>query len=133
MKNNQNNSFSCSRKTSVRLSFFEVLAEVKRWVEYECIDRRDQEAALELCRIITEVMILNPDHEMQIGNDMIPVGIVQEIYTGLRAEHIELVIANFGEQTALIKNKKAYLRAALYNSAFEIDAHYTNLVKHDIG
>lgn len=127
----QNTSFSLSERMSVRLSFKDALTDVMRCVEYDCIRKIDQPSALELCKIITEVMLLNPDHEMQIGNDMIPVGVVQEIYLSLTAENIELVIENFRQRTELIKNKKAYLRASLYNTAFEIDAHYTNLVRHD--
>ena len=48
------------------------------------------------------------------------------VYSAIRAllilEHTE----NFKEVSNRVYNKKAYLRTALYNSVFEIEAHFAN-------
>ena len=86
----------------------------------------------ELCYIIAEVYIIDPDSKIKIADEILDAYLVQEIFRELTLQHLELVESNFGDQTELIKNKRAYLRTALYNSVFEIEAHYTNLVNHDM-
>ena len=87
----------------------------------------------ELCYIIAEVYIIDPDSKIKIADEILDAYLVQEIFRELTLQHLELVENNFGDQTELIKNKRAYLRTALYNSVFEFEAHYKNLVKHDLG
>lgn len=87
----------------------------------------------ELCYIIAEVYIIDPDSKIKIADEILDAYLVQEIFRELKLQHLELVESNFGDQTELIKNKRAYLRTALYNSVFEFEAHYKNLVKHDLG
>jgi len=53
---------------------------------------------------------------------------VQEIYLKINNEHVRLVVSNFNNYvTQHIFNKKAYMRTALYNVVFEIEAHYVNI------
>lgn len=122
---------------SVRPSFQAVLEDVKRQVDYDCFgemhsgytDGRIEE----ICKIIAEVQMLNPEGETEIAGEHLPVYMVQEVFRGLRFEHVELVSANYARITSLVHRKKAYIRTALYNSFFELGAHYTNQVKHDLG
>lgn len=87
----------------------------------------------ELCYIIAEVYIIDPESKIKVSDEYLDAYLVQEIFRELDFNHLELVLDNFNEKTDLVKNKRAYLRTALYNSVFEIESHYTNLVKHDMG
>lgn len=127
MNENNNNNFSVSKKgRSVRPSFRGMFEKVKEKAEVECFDRESTPQATELCLIITEVLMLNPENEIRIGGVMLSVGMVQEVYGQIGHEHIDLVVGNFNKVSYEVKNKKSYLRTALYNSVFEIESHWTN-------
>jgi hypothetical protein len=149
-----NNSFSCSdnsihSQSQVKYSspeqkleafnraydegstFYEVFADVKCRVDFDCFSPAERDNAEDICLIITEVLKLPPDALIRIAGNNLPAEMVQAIYHRLTHEHIELVMENFGRATYEIKHKKTYLRTALYNSVFEINAHYENAVKSD--
>jgi hypothetical protein len=86
----------------------------------------------ELCNLIAEMYTLPPNNIVRINSMEIPVSTVVDIYKKLSSEHLEFVSGNFSKQKHLIKFKKTYLQTALYNSFFEYEAHYTNLVSHDL-
>lgn len=120
-------------------SLFETLGEVKKKVDFEdfakplpngktCVDPLIEE----ICLIIAEVFIRPRGRVMRIRGQEIEVGIVQEVYSKLDHEHVELVADNFRKQKREIRNKSAYLQTALYNSVFEFHSHYTNLVASDL-
>ena len=117
---------------SVRLSFQAVLEDVKRQVEYDRFED-DCEQAEGICKIIAEVLKLNPEGEIKVGEERIPVSMMQEVFRELQFEHVEFALAKYGKVTSLICNKKAYIRTALYNSYFELEVHYVNQVNHDLG
>ena len=118
----------------VRLSFREAFRRAASQVElYECTEFTERDHLRELCYIIAEVYIIDPDSKIKIADEILDAYLVQEIFRELTLQHLEFVESNFGDQTELIKNKRAYLRTALYNSVFEFEAHYKNLVKHDLG
>ena len=114
-------------------SFFEVLQEVKEQVDAHCFSSSDRQQADEICLMIAEVYKLPPETPIQIAGAKLPAEMVQEIYHRLDHEHILLVMEKYGKAAYIINHKKTYLRTALYNSVFEIEAHYTNQVKHDFG
>jgi len=129
---------SLSRPVTSRPSLFEMLDKVKEKVEFQEFAKslpngkmRVDPLIEEICLIIAEVLIRPSGRVMRIRGQEIEAGVVQEVYGRLTHEHIELVADNFKKQTQLIHNKSAYLQTALYNSVFEINSHYTNLVAHD--
>lgn len=109
--------------------FNQTFERVKYSVDFEGFEESERDSAEELCLIIAEIFNLPPDTPIRIGGNDIPVEIVQVVYSRLAHEHIELVMSNFGRATYEIRHKKTYLRTALYNSVFEISAHYENLFK----
>lgn len=121
---------------SVRRSFMEVLTGVKNKLDFESFPQdaagHTQPFYEEICKIVTEVLFLNPANEIKVAGEVLPGLLVQEIFCQLTHEHIEMVADNFAGVTRLINNKKAYLRTALYNAVYEMDAHYTNKVTHDM-
>lgn len=112
-------------------TFYEVFADVKERIEFDCFPRTARDNAEDICLIVTEVLKLPPDALVRIAGNNLPAEMVQAIYHRLAHEHIELVMENFGRATYEIKHKKTYLRTALYNSVFEINAHYENAVNSD--
>jgi len=118
----------------VRLSFCEMLESVVEQTDakfmvntiMKTVDRQ----AIEFCRIITEVLVMNPapDREMKINEEMIPLSVVQEVYRQLDFDNLELAMERFNAADRVI-NKKAYIRAILYNTYFETESHYAHLVK----
>lgn len=111
-----------------RPSFREAIAEAEMQIELGAIDHFQNEAR-ELCMIMAEVWMMNPSDKIRIQGEIMDAYMVQEVFRELTCEHVKLVLANFHGITYLVQNKKAYLRAALYNSVFEIEAHYANRVR----
>lgn len=119
----ENNSQSVSQV--VRPKFYDLVNEIAHQIELPRLNC-DQRLALEICKTVAEVLILSPEREMKIGDDILPVGLVQDVYRSLTAENVELVIESFKNVRTEVRNIKAYMRTALYNSAFEIGFHYLN-------
>ena len=119
-----------------RPSFSEAISRAERQVEYASIawdrDRSTSELARELCMIMAEVYMMNPEHPIRISGEWLDGHVVQQVFGELTREHVEMVIEEFCRLTVDIRNKKMYLRTALYNSVFSISAHYANRVNHDI-
>lgn len=129
---------------SVRPSLFQTLKQVKAQIEYDAFSREQTTAFSkrraahidpcinEISLIISEVLLLNPLQEIRINKIMMSVSVVQEVYNQLTHSHVEMVVDNFKNMASRIYNKKSYLQTALYNSVFELNVHYTNLVKHEM-
>jgi len=145
MNYEKNNNYSVSFSPSVRPSLFHTtLEKVKAQVEYETLGELvitssgeriiyENNQANELCRIITETLLINPDTEINVNGEKKPAFIVQEVFIMLTGAHLEFVIDNFNKKRELVKNISAYLRTSLYNSVFELNSHYKNQVQHDFG
>lgn len=114
-----------------RPSFREAIARAEDQIELGAIDHFQNEAR-ELCMIMAEVWMMNPADKLRISGEMLDVYLVQEVLREVSCEHVRLVLSNFHNVTYLVQNKKAYLRAALYNSVFEMEAHYANRVARDL-
>ena len=107
-------------------SFNKNLNTVKEQVEFECFTPEQQGFAEEICFIITEINNLSPSARVKIGGENYSADMVQEVYHRLTHEHILLVMDNFSRIRYEIKHKKTYLRTSLYNSVFELNAHWEN-------
>ena len=57
---------------------------------------------------------------------------VQHRFSQIGREHIEKVLDGIHENTTEVKNTKAYLLSALFNSVSTLDNHYTMRVNHDL-
>ncbi len=69
---------------------------------------------------------------VKIAGDTLDGYIVKQVFKEIREEHVQLVIENYRKITYIVNYKKSYIRTALYNAVFESEAHYTNLVNHDL-
>ena len=118
-----------------RPSFRSAISRAERQVEYGIIlhDKRIAPAlAREVCMIMAEVYMMDPDKPIRISGEWLDGHVVQQVFGELTRAHVEMVIGEFCRLTIDVRNKKAYLRTALYNSVFSIEAHYTNRVNHDL-
>ncbi len=131
MNNQYNFSHSDKSQSSHVGSFLSVLGEVRAQVEADYISPALHSGADELCLIIAEVYRLPRDTEIKIDGMKLSAGDVQEIYSLLTCEHIKLVLENFSRICYEVRFKKTYLRTALYNSVFELEAHWKNQVNTD--
>lgn len=119
------------KSQSARLSFREAYRRAAAQTEmHACTDSR-KGMMIELCYIMAEVYMTDAKSKIAVGGEALDAYLVKEVFEELRYPHLEMVTDNFEGETKYIKNKRAYLRTALYNSVFELEAHYTNLVRAD--
>ena len=122
-------------KSSIRPSFREAMRRAERQVEYDIMlgsKMIPSGLAREVCMIIAEVYLMDPDKPIRISGEWLDGHVVQEVFGELTYEHVVMVIDEFCRLAIDVRNKKAYLRTSLYNSVFSFDAHYTNRVNHDL-
>jgi len=120
---------------TVRPSVLTTLEQVMHQVEFHCFEdlriKRIDPFYKELCLVIADVLLLNPDTVIAINGSKMRAFLIQEVFGLLRNEHLCLVYDNFQNVSHRIHNKKAYLRTALYNVVFEIESHYRNDLRCD--
>ena len=111
-------------------SIFTMLDQVMMQVEYHCFAdlrfKRIDQLYKELCLIIAEVMLLKPDSVIKVNGEYFFAQLIQDVFSQIRNQHVQLVFDNFQNVSARVLNKKAYLRTALYNAVFECEAHFIN-------
>lgn len=122
-----------SRLVGSRLSYKEALDKAAEQVNLECFNESDVSLASEILANMAEVFMLWDNAPVRIAGSQIDGFIIKQVFEQVREEHVQLVIENLKRVETIISYKKSYIRTALYNSVFEIELHYTNRVKHDIG
>ena len=117
---------SVSQTVSVRRPFKDEIGAVAKQLELYAVREMDKAFAYELCAIIAEVNLMRYDFRVKIGGEVLEAGLVKEVFACLTHDHLERVIDSFNTCVSEIRNKKAYLRTALYNSVFELEAGTIN-------
>lgn len=112
--------------------FAETLAAVREQIEVGSMPPQDKALASEIALIITELIHLSPESDVSIGRDKLSASLVTEIYKRLNGDHVRAVIHRFRKANYKITHTKAYLRTALYNSVFELEAQTENEVAVDM-
>lgn len=111
-----------------RPSFREAVREAARQIEIECFDEADKQFAREICFAIAEIYISRDDWTFYVDGEPVDAFMAREVFRELTAEHVRMVIRNFRKVAKQIQNKRAYLRTALYNAVFEMEADVQNTV-----
>ena len=119
---------------SLRPSFREAISRAERQVGYREMRRSSEklehqlnmDLVHELCAIMAEVYMMSPDRQIRISGEMLEVYIVQQVFGEVTQEHVRQVVSDFSRLCYEITNKKAYLRAMLYNSVFSLQASVRN-------
>ena len=107
--------------------------EIRDQIEYEClIEQYSREQVDELVELMLEVQ-MNRGKSIRLGRDAeFPTAFVQHRFSQIGRDHIEKVLGGIKENTTEVKNTKAYLLSALFNSVSTLDNHYTMRVNHDL-
>lgn len=111
---------------------FTQLCEIRDRIEYDylCSQYRKEQVD-ELVELMLEVE-MSRSKTIRLGqNNEFPTAYVQGRFAKITHEHMEKVLDAINENTVAVRNTKAYLLAALFNSVSTIDNHYTMLVNHD--
>ena len=85
----------------------------------------------ELVELMLEVEMIRSKTTRLGQNNEFPTAYVQGRFAKITHEHLAKVLDAINENTVAVRNTKAYLLAALFNSVSTIDNHYTMLVNHD--
>ena len=124
--NLQHSGVSQSKDTSIIKMVFHVMRQVNYQYFADWRSKQVDPFYKELCLIIAEVLVLDPDSSVKINGSVMCARLVQEIYSQLNNDHVSLVYENFHNVSTRVYNKKAYLRTALYNAVFELRANSVN-------
>ena len=108
-------------------------AEIRDQIEYESLlEEYSREQVDELVELMLEVQ-MNRGKSIRLGRDAeFPTAFVQHRFSQIGREHIEKVLGGIHENTTEVKNTKAYLLSALFNSVSTLDNHYAMRVNHDL-
>ena len=120
------------RATDRRTDGLAQRAEIQERIEYEilCSQYAPQQVD-ELVELMLEVQ-MNRGKTIRLGRDAeFPTAFVQQRFSKIGRDHIEKVLDGINENTTDVKNTKAYLLSALFNSVSTLDNHYTMRVNHD--
>ena len=104
----------------------DVRERIKHQIEYDWLRGQfRQEQVDELLEIMLEVA-MNRSETIRIGRDAeYPTQYVQERFQKITSAHIERVLEGIADNRTQVRNTKAYLLAALFNSVSTID-HYAD-------
>ena len=109
----------CSVPSRPVPSFRAVLNRVTENIQIECFDEDDRAFALELARIIADVLVRPDEGFVKIEGRQVPTQTVKEVYSEIEHENVLQVIRTFEKTETLIRHRRMYLQTALYNSVME--------------
>ncbi len=115
------------KRSPVRwLPFPDMLEAVEEQLLLSSFEGTEKDLVKTMCLIVAEIRCMPAEKMVSIGGDDMPAEMVQTIYFRLQREHVVYVLANFERVAYQINHKKTYLRTALYNSVFEVEAGVNN-------
>ena len=100
-------------------SFRAILNRVTENIQLECFDEEDRAFAIELARIIADVLVRPDEGFVKIEGRQVPTQTVKEVYGEIEHENVLQVIRTFEKTETLIRHRRMYLQTALYNSVME--------------
>lgn len=105
---------------------------IRENIDYQCFRPQDMEDVDELVELMADTMLV-PDREtVRIAGAERPASLVKSRFMKLVHSHIEYVMDCMQKHTGKIRNIKAYLLTALYNSSLTIGSYYRAEVNHDL-
>lgn len=93
--------------------------------------RFDIDRVNELVEIILDV-VCSTSPTIRINGEDMPHQVVKSRFLKLNSSHIEYVLQAMNDNPSEIRNIRAYLLTALYNSTLTLDNYYSALVNHDL-
>lgn len=117
---NQSDLSDQSLRPSLRPSFREAYRRAYKQTEAHCYTGDEAEIAKDICAIIAEIYMMSPERPIRVSGEWLDGYVVTEVFKEITSEHVDHVIRDFKNVSTSITNKKAYLRAMLYNSVFTL-------------
>lgn len=102
---------------------------IRENIEYDCFT--EKEKVDELVGIMLDV-VCSTKSTIRVNGEELPQEAVKSRFLKLNYEHIDYVITALQKNTSDVRNIRAYLITALYNSFDTIDSYYTAWVNHDM-
>lgn len=115
----ENEKMRCAAPSRPVPSFRAVLNRVTENIQIECFDGEDRPFAVELARIIADVLVRPDEGFVKIEGRQVPTQTVKEVYCEIEHENVLQVIRTFEKTETLIRHRRMYLQTALYNSIME--------------
>ena len=108
---------------------------IKKNIDYDMLIIPDYKIDVKQLNGIVELMtdiVANNTKPISIGGNKLPAELVKSRLLKLTSSEIIYVLDSLAKNTTKIRNIRAYLLTALYNSPTTIDAHYMTIVHHDM-
>ena len=105
---------------------------IRENIDYQCFRPQDMESVDELVELMADTMLVPDRGTVRVAGAEKPAPVVKGRFMKLVHSHIEYVIGCMQKHTGKIRNIKAYLLTALYNSSLTISSYYRAEVNHDL-
>ena len=105
---------------------------IRENIDYQCFRAQDMESVDELVELMADTMLVPDRGTVRVAGTEKPAPVVKGRFMKLAHSHIEYVIGCMQKHTGKIRNIKAYLLTALYNSSLTISSYYRAEVNHDL-
>ena len=105
---------------------------IRENIDYQCFRPQDMESVDELVELMADTMLVPDRGTVRVAGAEKPAPVVKGRFMKLAHSHIEYVIGCMQKHTGKIRNIKAYLLTALYNSSLTISSYYRAEVNHDL-
>lgn len=102
---------------------------IRENIEYDF--QAEKEKIDELVEIMLDVICSKRD-TIRVNGEELPCEIVKSRYLKLNSSHIDYVLTAMKNSAPDVRNIRAYLITALYNSLTTIDSYYSAWVNHDM-
>lgn len=103
------------------ISYGDAIEDIRNQIEYDVLAERDYGSVLDEIVSLLADTVTSAVETLRINQINIPTDKVRWRLKQLTAEHIEYVIGSLEKNTTEIKNMRAYLLTALYNSIDTLD------------
>lgn len=97
----------------------EIEKELEKKIFINNFSEEEKEKAKVMIKIVAEVLMLDGDRDISISGIPYKAEWVKDSFEEVNAEDIKQVIKNINRLRVEIRNKKTYLRTALYNAVNE--------------
>ena len=132
---------SLNKYQSINLDEMDAMDERERYAELIRdnleldILSRDQRFDIDRVNELVEIMldvVCSTSPTIRINGEDMPQQVVKSRFLKLNSSHIEYVLQAMNDNPSEIRNIRAYLLSALYNSTLTLDNYYSALVNHDL-
>lgn len=128
--NTENNYREYNRDYPI-LSFREAEEQIMEQIDYGALkaDHPYDERIDEILGILVDVMT-STAQEIRVNKENKPSAVVKGMFAKLRKQHVEYVLHCMDENATKVRNIRAVLITALYNSVHTISSYYGNLYQY---